>query len=74
MEIRIGMMNTGRELSFETSEAREDISAKVASALETKSASLSFTDVKGSTYVVPASALAYVEIGSDETRRVGFVA
>ena len=28
---------------------------------------------KGKTYLVPTASLAYVEVGSDENRRVGFV-
>jgi hypothetical protein len=35
---------------------------------------LKLSDDKGTVYVVPAAALAYVEIGSEESRRVGFVA
>ena len=35
---------------------------------------LSLTDSDGRLYVVPTSALAYVEIGSERARRVGFVA
>jgi len=46
----------------------------VATALAGQSALLELTDEKGTMYVVPASALAYVEIGSEESRRVGFVA
>lgn len=74
MEIRIGMTNTGRELSFETDESAADVTKRVADALDQASSHLSFTDVKGSTYLVPSSVLAYVEVGTEEARRVGFVA
>ncbi|MTE22891.1 DUF3107 domain-containing protein [Microbacterium excoecariae] len=73
MDIRIGMMNTGRELSFSSNETASDIEKKVADAISSGSA-VSFSDVKGRTYVVPSSALAFVEVGVEETRRVGFVA
>lgn len=73
MDIRIGMMNTGRELSFSSAETPEAVAQKVDEALAGK-ASVSFTDEKGSTYVVPTVALAYVEIGSEQVRKVGFVA
>ena len=46
----------------------------VASALAGQSTVLKLSDDKGAIYVVPAAALAYVEIGSEESRRVGFVA
>ncbi|MGO1236311.1 MAG: DUF3107 domain-containing protein [Microbacterium gubbeenense] len=73
MDIRIGMMNTGRELNFSSAETPEAVAKKVDEALA-GTASLSFTDAKGSTYIVPTAALAYVEIGSEEVRKVGFVA
>ncbi|HLS93011.1 MAG TPA: DUF3107 domain-containing protein [Microbacterium sp.] len=73
MDIRIGMMNTGRELNFSSDETAEAVAAKVDEAL-TAQKTLTLTDVKGSTYLVPAASLAFVEIGSEETRRVGFVA
>ncbi|MCY7411622.1 MAG: DUF3107 domain-containing protein [Salinibacterium sp.] len=31
-------------------------------------------DDKGKIYLVPAASLSYVEIGSDSSRRIGFVA
>ncbi|MER7797954.1 DUF3107 domain-containing protein [Microbacterium sp. NPDC096154] len=74
MDIRIGITNTGRELSFESSENAADVKAAVASALDGGASHLSFTDVKGNSYIVPTANLAFVEVGSEETRRVGFVA
>ncbi|HEX5859168.1 MAG TPA: DUF3107 domain-containing protein [Microbacterium sp.] len=74
MEIRIGITNTGRELSFDTSESADTVKKSVAAALDSGSTHLTFTDVKGNQYVVPTAGLAYIEIGSEESRRVGFVA
>ncbi|WP_300265849.1 DUF3107 domain-containing protein [Microbacterium sp.] len=74
MEIRIGIVNNGRELSFETDTSADDVRSQVASALDQASAHVSFTDVKGNTYIVPTANLAYVELGTEESRRVGFVA
>ena len=74
MEIRVGIANIGRELSFETDSPADEIRAAVADALDSKAASVSFTDSKGSSYIVPTASLAYVEIGTEESRRVGFVA
>ncbi|MBO3662328.1 DUF3107 domain-containing protein [Microbacterium stercoris] len=73
MDIRIGIINTGRELSFESSESAESIKATVAEAISAGTP-LSLTDVKGNSYIVPTANLAFVEVGSEETRRVGFVA
>lgn len=73
MDIRIGMMNTGRELKFATNDTAEAIATQVDEAL-TAGKTLTLTDDKGSTYIVPAAALAYVEIGTQDVRKVGFVA
>lgn len=73
MDIRIGMMNTGRELNFASDESAEAIGAKVTEALSAGTP-LTLTDAKGSTYLVPAASLAYIEIGSQDVRKVGFVA
>lgn len=74
MEIRIGIANTGRELNFETNEPAAEVKKSVAAALDAGATHLSFADAKGNSYIVPTAGLAYVELGSEESRRVGFVA
>jgi hypothetical protein len=74
VEIRIGIVNTGRELSFDTSASADEVREQVTSALEQNSSHLSFSDAKGSSYIVPTANLAYIELGTEESRRVGFVA
>lgn len=74
MEIRIGIANTGRELNFETTEAAEAVKTSVAQALDTGASHLSFTDAKGNSYIVPTAGIAFIELGTEESRRVGFVA
>jgi len=74
MEIRIGIKNAGRELAFESDLTSGEIEAAVASALAGAGKVLSLSDNKGRKFVVPAEALAYLEIGAEESRRVGFIA
>ena len=74
MEIRIGIQNSPRELGFESAEAPADVQKKVADAIEKKATHLTLTDESGRLYIVPVASLAYVEVGSEKTRRVGFVA
>jgi hypothetical protein len=74
MEIRIGIANTGRELSFETGEAADSVKKSIAEALDAGASHVTFSDVKGNSYIVPTVGLAYIEIGTEESRRVGFVA
>jgi hypothetical protein len=73
VDIRIGILNSPRELSFETSESAADITATVTAAMEKGAPVITLTDSKGKQYLVPTAAIGYVEIGSDSARRVGFV-
>ncbi len=74
MDIRIGIFNSPREISFESSQSAAAVEEIVASALADQSGYLKLNDSKGSVYIVPTSGLAYVELGTEESRRVGFVA
>jgi hypothetical protein len=73
VEIRIGITNSGRELSFESSQSTAEIEKLIADALDSDKSYFTMGDDKGKSYIVPTSGLAYVEIGSEETRRIGFV-
>ena len=73
VDIRIGILNSPRELAFETSEAAADIVAALTAAMEKGAPVVTLTDSKGKQYLVPTAAIGYVEIGSDSARRVGFV-
>lgn len=73
MEIRIGIANS-RELSFETDQTADVVEKAIVSALDAKATHVTLADARGTTYVVPTSGIAFVEIGTEESRRVGFVA
>lgn len=74
MEIRIGITNTGRELAFETDAPSADVKKTIETALDQGSNYLTLTDVKGNSYMIPTAGIAYIELGSEESRRIGFVA
>jgi hypothetical protein len=74
VEIRIGIVNASRELSFETSSTAAEIEAAVAAALASANGFLSLSDNKGKTYIIPTATLGFVEVGDEAERRVGFVA
>ena len=74
MEVRIGIQNSPRELSFESSDAPAKVRETVATAVEQGSSLITLTDDSGRLYIVPTASLAYVEVGTEKTRRVGFVA
>ncbi len=74
VDIKIGIINSPREIAFETAQSAEEIEQAVAAALESQSTHLSLKDEKGRRFIVPVASLAYVEVGAEESRRIGFVA
>jgi hypothetical protein len=74
MEIRIGLQNTSREIAFESKQTATEIEKAVELALSSDAKQLKLVDDKGRIFIVPTNALAYVEIGAEEARRVGFIA
>ncbi|KUM36000.1 DUF3107 domain-containing protein [Arthrobacter sp. EpRS71] len=71
MEVKIGIQNVGREIVLESS-LDADAVAKIVAEAVTKGSELRLTDDKGRQIIVPGNVLGYVEIGAEETRRVGF--
>ena len=74
MEIRIGIVNTGRELNFETDETADAVRTAITQALDSGATQVTLTDGKGNSYIVPTAGIAYVELGTEDVRKVGFVA
>jgi hypothetical protein len=74
MDIRIGIRDSGREISFESAQTAREVESAVAAVLEGGAKVLKLTDNKGRRFIVPTEALGYVEIGAEEARRVGFIA
>lgn len=72
MEIRIGIRENGRDLSFESDKSAKELAELVSKGLA--AGVLELEDNKGRHYLIPASALAYVEMGVEDKRRVGFIA
>lgn len=72
MDIRIGIKDTAREIAFDSAQSAEEVERIVVDSLD--GGHLTLDDAKGRRYIVPSSQIAYVEIGSESTRRVGFVA
>lgn len=71
MEVRIGVQNTVREIVLETSQSHAQITKAVNEALQAEGL-LSLEDDKGRVVIIPADRLAYVELGEQSGRKVGF--
>ena len=74
MEVRIGIRENQRDLAFESNQSASEVSGAISQAFSNKQDLVSFQDEKGKTIIVPVAAIAYVEIGAEQNRRVGFIA
>ena len=74
MDVRIGIVNSPRELSFESAQTAAELEQLVAGAIASGEGHIALTDDKSRRFLVPTVGIAYIELGSDQSRRVGFVA
>ncbi|MFC8924057.1 DUF3107 domain-containing protein [Cellulosimicrobium sp. NPDC057127] len=71
MEVTIGVQNLARELVVDTDQSPESVAKAVSDALGGAPA-FELTDARGRRVIVPTASLGYVEIGTEEQRKVGF--
>lgn len=71
MDVNIGVQHVARDISIETEESADSITAKVTEAINSDGL-LSLTDTKGRVVLVPGSKIAYIDLGPVAGRRVGF--
>jgi prefoldin subunit 5 len=74
MEVRIGIKDNARDLSFDSALTALQINDLISKAFESGQNIVTMLDEKGKTMLIPVASIAYVEIGIEETRRVGFIA
>ena len=75
MDIRIGVVQSAREIELEMPEGTkpEDVIADVEKVLGKEGSVLWLTDHKGRRVGIPSARIAYVEVGTeDKKQRVGF--
>lgn len=72
MEIKIGISNITREVTIETETPAEEVEASLREALASKDGVLALTDDKGRRVLVPAMQIAYLDLGHEQQRQVGF--
>lgn len=71
MEVKIGVQNVAREVTFETDASSQEVAKAVAEAID-KGGVLTLTDDKGRQVIVPGTVIGYVFLGESERRGVGF--
>lgn len=72
MEVKIGVVDSPRELTVDSGQTPQEIESLVADALKNKEGVLALTDRKGRQTIIPSTKVAYVEIGPGDAPRVGF--
>jgi hypothetical protein len=71
VEVKIGVRDIARDIVLESAETADSVAAAVERAVSSGSL-LKLTDEKGRLVVVPGGLIGFVEIGAEESRRVGF--
>jgi len=71
VEIKIGIQHVAREITVETEATGAEVEADLRRAL-TDGTMLALTDEKGRKVLVPADKVAYIDLGQEKTRPVGF--
>jgi hypothetical protein len=71
VEVKIGIRDVAREVVLESTQSPDHVLTAVERAVST-GALLTLTDEKGRLVVVPGNLIGFVEIGAEESRRVGF--
>ena len=73
MEVRIGVVHTAKELTFETDADPESLVSTLEDAIATGASLVWLEDGKGRKVGVPADKVGYVELVVDDgSRKVGF--
>ena len=71
MDIKVGIQHVSREVVVDSSETAKDIETAFSSALADNTV-LRLTDAHGRQVLIPADKIAYIDLGEENARRVGF--
>lgn len=73
VEVRIGIKDSPRELTLETDQPASEVRQLVEDAIGADTALITLTDSKGHQFLIATSSIAYMELGGETTRKVGFI-
>jgi len=71
VEVKVGIQMAPRELVVETAASPDEVEQALAIALADGTLFV-LNDSKGRTLLVPSAKIAYVELGTEEQRKIGF--
>lgn len=72
VEVKVGITDSPRELTLRIDQSADEVHKSVEAALSGDESLLHLTDEKGVRLLVPVAKVAYIEVGTSESRRVGF--
>jgi len=72
VEIRIGVVDSPREVVIEVLDTADDVATAYRSALGLPDGVLRLADAKGRLVLIPVARITYLDLGSPEHRPVGF--
>jgi hypothetical protein len=73
VELKIGIQHVTREIVLESAQTPDQVEKAVTAAISEPAKLLRLEDDKGRRVIVPVEKLAYVEIGEQTQRPVGFI-
>ena len=71
MEIKVGIQHVAREITVETDETAANVEKNLLKALADDTI-LTLSDAKGRKVLVPVDKIAYLDLGQEHVRPVGF--
>ncbi|GAA1435372.1 DUF3107 domain-containing protein [Microlunatus lacustris] len=71
MEIKVGIQHVNREVVVETTETAADVERAFSDAVENAGV-FTLADERGRKVLIPSSKIAYVDLGEEHARKVGF--
>lgn len=71
MEIKVGIQYVNREVVVDTDESAASVEKSFSDAVENSSV-LTLTDNRGRRVMIPGAKIAYLELGEENARKVGF--
>ena len=71
MEIKVGIQHVNREVVVETTETAVDVAKAFAEAIDSDGV-FTVSDERGRRVLIPSSKIAYVDLGEEHARKVGF--
>jgi hypothetical protein len=72
VEVKIGIVESARELVVSSDQTADEVGALVDAALADGGGLLRLVDEKGRAFIIRAAQIAYVEIAPEDGRKVGF--